>query len=76
MYLRLYSKKNVCCPFIRKKTEEEKVQDFRATELSLAREVKNPVLRIHDILVLIRIRIWICGSMPLTNVSGSCHFRH
>ncbi len=34
------------------------------------------VLRIHDILVLIR--IWISGSMPLTNGcgSGSCYFRH
>ncbi len=29
------------------------------------------VLRIHDILVWIRIRIWIRGSMPLTNGSGS-----
>jgi hypothetical protein len=28
------------------------------------------VLRIHDILVWIRIRIWIRGSMPLTNGSG------
>ncbi len=32
------------------------------------------VLWIHDILVWIRIRI--CGSMPLTNGSGSCYFRH
>ncbi len=31
----------------------------------------QPVLRIHDILVWIRIRIWIRGSMPLTNGSGS-----
>ncbi len=31
-----------------------------------------PVLRIHDILVWIRIR----GSMPLTNGSGSCYFLH
>ncbi len=30
------------------------------------------VLRIHDILVWIRIR----GSMPLTNGSGSCFFHH
>ncbi len=30
------------------------------------------VLRIYDILVWIRIR----GSMPLTNGSGSCYFRH
>jgi hypothetical protein len=29
------------------------------------------VLRIHDILVWIRIR----GSMPLTNGSGSCYLR-
>jgi hypothetical protein len=29
------------------------------------------VLRIHDILAWIRIRIWICGSMPLTNGFGS-----
>ncbi len=38
----------------------------------------TPVLRIHDILVWIRIRIWIRGSMPLTNGSGcgsgSCYF--
>ncbi len=33
-----------------------------------------PVFRILDILVWIRIRI--CGSMPLTNGSGSCYFRH
>ncbi len=32
------------------------------------------VLRIHDILVWIQ--IWISGSMPLTNGSGSCYFRH
>ncbi len=32
----------------------------------------NAVFRIYDILVWIRIR----GSMPLTNVSGSCYFRH
>ena len=32
------------------------------------------VFRIHDILVWIRIRIR--GSMPLTNGSGSCYFRH
>ena len=31
-----------------------------------------PVLRIHDILELIR--VCIRGSMPLTNVSGSCYF--
>jgi hypothetical protein len=30
------------------------------------------VFRIHNILVWIRIR----GSMPLTNGSGSCYFRH
>ncbi len=43
-----------------------------------------PVLRIHDILVWIRIRIRIRGSMPLTNESGcvfgsgsgSCYFHH
>ncbi len=38
------------------------------------------VFQIHDILVWIRIRIWICGSMPLTNGSGcrsgSYYFRH
>ena len=38
-----------------------------------------PVLRIHDILGWIRIRIWIRRSMPLTNGSGcgsgSCYFR-
>ncbi len=31
-----------------------------------------PVFRIHDIFAWIRIR----GSMPLTNGSGSCYFRH
>ncbi len=42
--------------------------------------VLHAVLRIHDILGWIR--IWICGSMPLTNGSGSgcgsgsCYFRH
>jgi hypothetical protein len=34
-------------------------------------QFKKAVLRIHDILVWIRIRIWIRGSMPLTNGSGS-----
>jgi hypothetical protein len=38
------------------------------------------VLRIHDILGWILIRIWIRGSMPLTNGfgfgSGYCYFRH
>ncbi len=36
------------------------------------------VLRIHDILVWIRIQFRIRGSMPLTNRSGSgsCYFRH
>ncbi len=38
----------------------------------------QPVSQIHDILVWIRIRIWIRGSMPLTNGSGcgsgSCSF--
>ncbi len=34
----------------------------------------QPVLRIHDILGWIRIRIR--GSMPLTNGSGSFYFRH
>ncbi len=36
------------------------------------------VLRIHDILGWIRIRIRIRGPMPLTNgsESGSCYFRH
>jgi hypothetical protein len=34
------------------------------------------MLCIHDILVRIRIRVWIRGSMPLTNGSGSCYFRH
>jgi hypothetical protein len=31
----------------------------------------EPVFRILDIVVWIRIRIWIRGTMPLTNVSGS-----
>ncbi len=35
---------------------------------------RHPVLRIHDILGWIRIRIR--GSMSLTNGSGSCYFRH
>ncbi len=39
------------------------------------------MLRIHDILGWIRIRIWIRGSMPLYGSgsgcgSGSCYFRH
>jgi hypothetical protein len=33
------------------------------------------VLRIHEILVRIRMRIRIRGSIPLTNGSGSCYFR-
>jgi hypothetical protein len=33
--------------------------------------MRQAVLRIHDILVWIRILIWIRGSMPLTNGSGS-----
>jgi hypothetical protein len=35
------------------------------------------VLRIHDLLIWIRIQIWIRESMPLTNGfgSGSCYFR-
>jgi hypothetical protein len=41
-------------------------------------QAKKSVLRIHDILVWIRIRIR--GSMPLTNgsgfASGSCYFHH
>jgi hypothetical protein len=28
---------------------------------------RQAVLRIHDILMWIRIRVWIIGSMPLTN---------
>ncbi len=36
----------------------------------------SSVLRIRDILVWIRIRNWIRGSMPLTYGSGSCYFRH
>jgi hypothetical protein len=35
---------------------------------------QEPVLRIHDILGWLRIRI--LGSMPLTNGSGSCYIRH
>ncbi len=34
--------------------------------------VQIPVLRIRDMLV----RIWNRGSVPLTNGSGSCYFRH
>jgi hypothetical protein len=40
--------------------------------LLLQASVSSPVLRIHDILVWIRIRIR--GSMPLTNGSGSGSF--
>jgi hypothetical protein len=41
-------------------------------------QVLESVFRIHGILVWIRIwiRIRIRGSMPLTNGSGSCYFRH
>ncbi len=46
-------------------------------------QIVKPLLRIHDILawIRIRIRIWIRGYMPLTNGSGSgcgsgsCYFR-
>ncbi len=41
-------------------------------ELPSELEQFKAVLRIHDILGWIRIR----GSMPLTNGSGSCYFRH
>jgi hypothetical protein len=40
--------------------------------LYLLLPVLRIVFRIHDILVWIRIR----GSMPITNGSGSCYFRH
>ncbi len=43
----------------------------RAMVCCRVRWMYSPVLRIHDILVRIRIR----GSMPLTNGSGSCYFR-
>jgi hypothetical protein len=43
---------------------------------SLAEGVFPAVLRIHDILVWIRIRIRIRRSMPLTNGSGSFYFHH
>ena len=45
-----------------------------ASNLAILLRVRDAflaVLRIHDILVWIRIRIWIRGSMPLTNGSGS-----
>ncbi len=45
-------------------------QDFSKFSLSL--NYAEPALRIHDILVWIRIR----GSMPLTNGSGSFYFHH
>jgi len=42
--------------------------------------LKESVLRIREILVWIRIKIWIQGFMSMTNVSGwgsgSCYFRH
>jgi hypothetical protein len=44
-----------------------------SSSLGLA-QVRGAVLRIHDILGWVRIRIR--GSMPLTNGSGSCYFRH
>ena len=47
------------------------VEKFRSGSLTRMFCV-SPVFRIHDILVWIRIR----GSMPLTNGSGSCYFRH
>jgi hypothetical protein len=45
----------------------------------LHKQTLKSVLRIHDILVWIRIRIWIHGSMPLTNGSGcgsGCYASH
>ncbi len=45
------------------------------TKNNLFSTIKS-VFRIHAILVWNRIRIWICGSMTLTNGSGSCYFRN
>jgi hypothetical protein len=42
----------------------------------LSSGTRKTVFRIYDILVWIRIRISIRRSMPLTNGSGSCYFRH
>ncbi len=52
--------------------------DFSCSRSSLLDDSFNQCSGIHDILVWIRIRIWIRGSMPLTNGSGSgsCYFRH
>ncbi len=50
------------------------VQVFTTWWDSSAKRCQIPVLQIQDILVWIRIRIR--GSMPLTNGSGSCYFRH
>ncbi len=56
------------------------ITNYESAELDLSSPNNfrwvRPVLRIHDILVWIRIRIRILGSMPLTNRcgSGSCFF--
>ncbi len=50
----------------------ESLTDRTPSTLATTRIPVAAVLRIHDILVCIRIR----GSMPLTNGSGSCYFRH
>ncbi len=52
------------------------------TRIPGLRRLCKPVLQIYDILVWIRIRIWIRASMTLNNGSGSrfgsgsCYFRH
>jgi hypothetical protein len=45
-------------------------QHSRDTEAWDQKNISKAVLRIHDILGWIRIRIWIRGSMPLTNEFG------
>ncbi len=62
-------------------TEDPCIEELRNSGAQYIQSVLwrllKAVLRIHDILVWIRIRIWIRGSMPLTNGSGcgSCYFR-
>ncbi len=63
--------------FLKKKCTATQINQMPdSADLHFFLQMFIAVLRIHDILVWIQIRIWICGSMPLTNGSGSCFFRH
>ena len=53
-------------------SEQCRLSTYSTCNSMLAKVVPYAVMQIHDILVWIRIR----GSMPLTNRSGSCYFRH